>query len=131
MTARESEKRWLELEMPDDSDEEDKPPSPAGIRKKVETFCARALGHTFKGEMDASESEAWSEPDRSVSLARMGHIDSTSVTPLRLSKSKNSSGSSEETLNETGHRSSGRIISRKTFIQGGVVVVVKRAFFNK
>jgi len=67
--------------------------SGGSFRRKLEKPVCRNVA-------DASESEAWSEPDRSVSLARMGCLESVSATPLRLSKCADSSGSSEETLNE-------------------------------
>ncbi|KAK6616919.1 hypothetical protein RUM43_014889 [Polyplax serrata] len=50
---------------------------------------------------ETSESDAWSEPDRSVSLARMGRLEDTGPSlPHRNFKCGDSSESSEETLNE-------------------------------
>ncbi|KAL0273781.1 UNVERIFIED_CONTAM: hypothetical protein PYX00_006376 [Menopon gallinae] len=56
---------------------------------------------------DASESEAWSEPDRSVSQARMGHIEDGMLRlSVRGSKLEDSTeDSSEETMNEKSRSS--------------------------
>lgn len=90
----------MELDVAPDDELEGRRISVTGARKKLDKVLCRTLPAGI-GEMEASESEAWSEPDRSVSLARMGRLDSASVTPLRLSKCADTSGSSEETLNET------------------------------
>lgn len=57
-----------------------------------------------QGSHEASESESWSEPDRNVSLARMGRIEDTAVS-VSVRSLKCDSESSEETLNENSRNS--------------------------
>lgn len=53
------------------------------------------------GSLETSESEGWSEPDRTVSLARMGRLEGQIVNLSNLNcQCEDSSDSSEETLND-------------------------------
>ena len=76
------------------------------------SFLANENENLFRDNRETSESEAWSEPDRSVSLARMGRLDDAGLLNLSQKNSKcdySSDSSSEETLNEN-LRSSGTFL---------------------
>ncbi|EEB13596.1 conserved hypothetical protein [Pediculus humanus corporis] len=92
-----------------DQDSEKKDESFEKPIKKL-SFLANENENFFRDNRETSESEAWSEPDRSVSLARMGRLDDAGLLSLSQKNSKcdySSDSSSEETLNEN-LRSSGK-----------------------
>lgn len=96
----------------DDKEDDKKRPETVEI-SRFEKSCQKTLimpdgkwKSCLATSQEASESEAWSEPDRSVSLARIGLEEiSVNISSIRNSKCNESTESSEGTLNETSRNS--------------------------